>query len=317
MGYVTFTVNLKEGEKTAMARHDKIYKDIDKIPTGKAGESKIPGFLVLEGGGWKGLYTLGVLDAMMEEDINIDHVIGVSAGALSALGYLSGEIGWGARIDLRYRHDKNYVGLGALKKDHGITGFTYLYKNILKKMPLDEKRLMDPDRKLFISTTKLVTGETIYFEKGKCDLYRAVQASATVPYVSAPVEIDGELYLDGGCGEKIPYEFALNYGEKKIVVVKTRELSYRRKPGTSKLAYKVYCKYPAFIESLEKANEIFNETTERLIRDAADGKIFLMAPSEPVKVKRFDGDMEKLGELYWLGYKDMKARIPELKAYLK
>ena len=116
----------------------KIYRHIADLPSGTASDTLTEGCLVLEGGGWKGLYTVGVLDCMMKNDINFSSVVGVSAGALSAIGYVSGQIGWGARIDLTYRHDKNYCGIGAFKRDKGITGFSYLFDDILKELPLDE-----------------------------------------------------------------------------------------------------------------------------------------------------------------------------------
>ncbi len=295
----------------------KIYRNIDKLPSGSAGNTLTKGNLVLEGGGWKGLYTLGVLDCMMENSVNLTTVTGVSAGALSAIGYVSGQIGWGARIDLTYRHDKNYCGIGAMKRDGGITGFSYLFNDILQKLPLDEKRLYAPDRQLAVTATNLLTGKVEYFEKGKCDLFRAVQASATVPFVSKPVMMDGVPYLDGGCAEKIPLSWqGLRNGEK-TVVVRTRELSYRRKPGASKLTKIMYRKYPNFIRSFEKVNGEFNRTVELLEKQAANGEIFLVAPSKPVEVTRFDGDMDKLGDLYWLGRNDMAARMDELKRFLK
>lgn len=295
----------------------KIYHDIDKLPSGRAGDLLTKGCLVLEGGGWKGLYTLGVLDCMMQNNLNFTSVTGVSAGALSAVGYVAGQIGWAARIDLTYRHDKKYCGIGALRRDKGITGFSYLYGDILDKLPLDEERLMNPSRKLAVSATNVLNGEITYFEKGSCDLLRAVQASATVPYVSKPVIIDGVPYLDGGCAEKIPMTWANAAGEKKVIVVRTRELSYRRKPGTSRLTKLMYRKYPEFINSLENVNERFNETVEELERRSENGEIFLIAPSEPVTVTRFDGDMDKLGNLYWLGYNDMKSRLSKLREYLE
>lgn len=295
----------------------KKYDKLDKLPSGQAGNTITQGTLVLEGGGWKGLYTLGVLDAMMENDYNFSSVVGVSAGALSAMGYIAGQIGWGARIDLTYRHDKNYCGTGALRRDHGITGFSYLYDQILKDLPINEERLEDPKRRLVVTATNLETGKVDYFEKGNCDIYRAVQASASVPYISAPVMIDGVPYLDGGCAEKIPYAWAKQSGEEKVVVIRTRDLHFRRKTGDSRLARTIYRKYPAFVKSLNEANENFNQTADELEADAVKGKIFLIAPSEPVSVKRFEGDMDKLGDLYWLGYHDMYERLGELKSYLQ
>ena len=227
----------------------KTYKDIDKIPSGCASELLTPGALVLEGGGWKGLYTAGVLDAMMEEHVNLSSVVGVSAGALCSLCYVAGQIGWSARINLSYRHDTNYCGMGAFRRDHGITGFSYLFDTILKVMPLDEKRLFSPNRRLAVSATNLQTGKVVYFEKGHCDLYRAIQASASVPYISEPVLIDGVPYLDGGCAEMIPYPWAEQCGEKKIVVVRTRDAAFRRKSGAPSLAEKAYRNYPEFVRS--------------------------------------------------------------------
>ena len=294
----------------------KIYKDLDSLPSGRASDEITGGCLVLEGGGWKGLYTLGVLDALMEHGVNFSSVVGVSAGALSAIGYVTGQIGWGARIDLRYRHDRNYCGLGAFRRDHGITGFSYLFDDLLKRHPLDEARLRDPARRLAVSAANLLTGKADYFEKENREFFRAVQASASVPYVSRPVMIGGVPYLDGGCAEKIPLGWAASAGEKKTVVVRTRELTYRRKPGAPGIARLFYRKYPAFLKALASANEDFNRTVETLEKKAAAGQVFLMAPSQPVTVKRFDGDMEKLGALYWLGHRDMERRLDSLKEYL-
>ena len=127
---------------------------------------------------------------------------------------------------------------------------------------------------------------------------------------------EGNLILDGGCAEKIPLSWqGLNNG-KKSVVVRTRELSYRRKPGASKLTKVIYRKYPDFIRSFEKVNGDFNKTVDLLEKQAENVEIFLIAPSKPVEVTRFDGDMDKLGDLYWLGWNDMSARVDELKGYL-
>ena len=294
----------------------KIYEHMDLIPSGVASDEITRGCLVLEGGGWKGLYTLGVLDYLMQRGVNLSSVVGVSAGALSALGYVAGQIGWGAHIDLRYRHDKNYCGVGAFRRDHGITGFSYLFDHLMREYPLNMARLNDPVRRLAVSATNLLTGKVEYFERGHCDIFRAVQASASVPYVTRPVMIDGVPYLDGGCAEKIPFRWSETCGEEKVVVVRTRELSFRRKPGAPGIAARIYRKYPAFVQALAQANEDFNRTVDLLEKKAASGEVFLIAPSEPVTVKRFDGDMEKLGHLYWLGYRDMERQFGSLMQYL-
>ncbi|MCR5686860.1 MAG: patatin family protein [Lachnospiraceae bacterium] len=294
----------------------KIYSGIDDIPSGSAGSDLAEGCIVLEGGGWRGLYTLGVLDALMVNDVNIRNAVGISAGALSAIGYIAGEIGWGARIDLKYRHDSDYVGVGAMRRDHGVTGFSHLFTELIDREPFDRKRLNDPSRRLAVGVTNMLTGKTEYMEKGSCNLSAAIRASATVPYVSRPVVIDGIPYLDGGCSTKIPYDWAVSEGFEKIVVVKTREWEYRRRENGGRLANRMYRKYPEFVDAMNAAEADFNRMTDELAKLHGEGKIYAIAPSEPVNVSRFEGDMEKLGALYWLGYNDAKAQIGGIKDYL-
>ncbi|MBP5385184.1 MAG: patatin family protein [Lachnospiraceae bacterium] len=294
----------------------KVYSDLDKLPQGRADDTITEGCLVLEGGAWKGLYTLGVLDALMEDGINFRKTVGISAGALSGVGYVAGQIGWSARIDLTYRHDPNYCGFKAFGRDHGITGFSYLFHEILKEHPLDKERLKKTERRLAVGATNMLTGGIEYFEKVNCSFCRALRASATVPYVSRPVVIGGIPYLDGGCSVNIPYDWAVKQGDQKVMVVKTRERTYRTEPGELKTARRLYKNYPNLVRSMEQAEVDFNTVTEELLSAEERGDVFLMAPSEEVKVTRFEGDMEKLGALYWLGYYDMKERVSELRAYL-
>ena len=295
----------------------KIYSGADNLPSGRAGDQITEGCLCLEGGAWRGLYTLGVLDALMVNDINFRTTVGISAGALSGIGYVAGQIGWGARVDLLYRHDPRYCGRRALLIERGITGFKYLFNRITADLPLDRKRLKRTPRRLYVGATNLRSGQIEYFEKGSCNILLAASASASVPYLSKPVQINGELYLDGGCAEKIPYPFAKQSGEKKIVVVKTREREYRRKETKHRTAHAMYRKYPEFVKAIDNANAKFNAMMEELEKEEKAGNIFLIAPSEKVLVSRFEGDMEKLGELYWLGYHDLEENLPALRAYLE
>lgn len=292
-----------------------VYSGIDELPTGRAGDMLYDGIILLEGGAWRGLYTLGVLDAMMKNDVNIRDAAGISAGALSSLGYISGQIGWSARIDLKYRHDRRYVGIGAMKKDHGVTGFSFLFDEVLKEMPIDLKRLNDPSRRLVVGVTNMTNGQTEFMEKGKCNLAAAVRASATVPYVSRPVVIDGVPYLDGGCSTKIPYHWALEEGYKKIVVVKTRDWEYRN-TSTGSFLNRMYSKYPEFVESIVRSDNEYNDLTDELKKAHEEGNAYVIAPSEPITISNFEGDMEKLGGLYWLGYHDGEAHLEGLRTYL-
>lgn len=298
-----------------------VYSRLDQIPRGQADDQITPGALVLEGGAFRGLYTQGVLDALMEAGINFQTTVGISSGALSALSYVSGEIGWSARLNLSLRHDSNYIGFHAMRRDHGITGFSYIFEDQLKNHPIDLDRLNDPRRRLLVGATDMNTGLVHFFEKGHCkDFFLAARASATVPYVSRPVVIDQTPYLDGGMVCNIPYQWAIDGGYRKIIVVKTRDRSYRKPTGGAarqqRINYLYYHNYPKLLEQIACSGEKYNALLDQIEGDETDGKIFVFAPKDPVRINRFESDMEKLGQLYWEGYREAREAIPALREYL-
>ena len=291
---------------------------MNTIPKGQASGRLIDGCLALEGGAFRGLYTQGFLDALMIQDINLSCVIGISAGALSGVNYVSGQIGRSGRINLTYRHDSRYVGLKALLHSHSPLDISFLIeeRGIIKEK-LDEERFYRPQQRFIAVTTNELTGETVYFEKGKCtDILKAVQASATMPIISPPVMIDGVPHFDGGCSCNFPYQWAMEQGYRKILVIRTRELSYRKEVKESKLSLRMYQKYPAFARKLADRDSIYNQDCDDVERLHNEGRLLLLAPSKPVTVTRLEKDMEKLGDLYWLGYQDCMDHLEEIRSYL-
>lgn len=308
---------LEEGLKVS----SKIFSGLENLPEGRASDRVVPGCLVLEGGAFRGLYTQGVLDALMEAGINLQTVIGVSAGAMSGMCYVSGQIGRGARINLRYRHDDRYVGLRAFRRNRGLIGFDFVFFGMDDAYPFDEERFRDPNRRFLAAVTSCETGETLYFDRDSCgDIYQAVRASASMPFVSRPVEVDGIPCLDGGCGDdKIPVRWAMDQGFDKIVVVRTRERGYRIEADSGRsaaVARRFYRKRPLFAEKLAANNTAYNALVEEIEGLEEEGRIFVIAPSAPPEVGRVESDMEKLGALYYMGYHDARTCLPSLKAYL-
>lgn len=295
-----------------------VYEKVDELPQGQADLRYLQhGCMVLEGGAWRGIYTQGVLDALMENDINLDCTIGVSAGAMSGLAYVSGQIGFSGRMNLTYRNDQNYCGIGALKKDHGITGFTYAFTELFDKGGFARQDFLNSPRRFVAVATDIETGKPVFFEKGKCpDIFKAVQASATVPYVSEPVEMEGRKYLDGGLGVKVPYEWALKEGYEKIVVIRTRDRDYRKPVKKPSGINHMYRKEPQAMEDLIEEAPRYNISLDRLDMLEKKKRLYVIAPSKPITIRRFEDDMNKLGDLYWQGYEDGKNEIRGLKAYL-
>ena len=300
-----------------MHNTNKVYSKIDTIPKGSPVGGIVPGCAVLEGGAFRGVYGEGVLDAFMLSGINLQTTIGVSAGAMNGLNYVSGNIGRSARVNLGYRHDQRYVGVRAIHKNHGLIGFDFAFKTYDQIEPLNRERFNDPARRYIAAVTDCASGKQVFFENGKCgDIFRAIQASASMPYVSAMVKVDGGLYLDGGCSKKVPYEWALNEGFEKIVVVRTRPLSFRKSNEVDKKALHVYHRHPEFAKALSNSSIEYNRECDEMESLAREGRIFMISPSEVFDVDRLEGDMEKLGELYWLGYNDALKQMDALKEYL-
>ena len=294
----------------------RIYGRIDEIAEGHASDRLIHGCLVLEGGAFRGLYTQGFLDALMENDLNLDCVIGVSAGALGGMNYVSGQIGRSARINLRYRHDSRYVGAKAILRSHSLLDIGFLTEDRGVLEPFDEESFYDKRRRFIAVATNCKTGRATYFEKGKCsDIKAAVRASATMPYISPMVNIDGEPFLDGGCTCKIAYRWALHQKYEKIVVIRTREAEFRKPQKVSRSALRVYRKYPAFAVKLARSNMAYNHQCDEIEELHREGRLLRIAPSKHVTVGRVEGNMEKLGDLYWNGYYDGYAKADEIRAY--
>lgn len=299
---------------------EKVYSGIDNILSGTAPDTVTEGCMVLEGGAFRAVYAEGVLDFLMLSGINMRCTVGVSAGAINGVNYVSGQIGRSARTNLRYRHNSEYVGLGALKNNDGIIGFDFMYNELPKTDPFDSERFFNPARRLVAVCANCETGKEEYFDKDTCsDIFEAVKASASLPFVSKMVEIDGKPYLDGGCACKIPYKWALENGFEKIIVIKTREDSFRKpEPGKKfrKLCRATYHYYPEFAEALASSDAAYNEQCDEIEALRKEGRLFVISPSQPVEVSRLESDMEKLGDLYFLGVEDAKRILPELLDYL-
>lgn len=298
---------------------EKIFSGWEELPTGQAPNTLHQGCIVLEGGAFRGVYGEGVLDILMKAGINLACTIGCSAGAMNGLNYVSGQIGRAARMNLRYRHDSRYVGLEAFRHNRGVIGFDFVFGEIEGIEPLNETRFYQSQRRFVAVAANCRTGEAEYFEKGQGNILKAVQASASMPFVSKPVEINGDPFLDGGCCDKIPYQWAIDQGYEKIVVVRTREESYRKKihsERTKQVMGLAYRHYPKFVTALEAMNENYNQQCAEISELEKAGRLFVISPTAPVQISRLEKDMEKLGALYYEGQKDAKEKLTALEKYL-
>lgn len=278
--------------------------------------------LVLEGGALRGMYTSGVLDTFLKNNMEFECVAGVSAGALNAMSYISKQPGRSAKINLEYCDDPRYIGRKAFIKNKGIIGYDYLFGDISEnKVPFDYKSFENTNQRFIIVTTNCEKAETEYLEKSNCnDLFKAAQASSSMPLASAMVEINNNHYLDGAVITSIPVKWALEQGYEKVVVVLTRDKAYRKPMLSNKMKklYKLaYHKYPKLIEKLNTMPERYNKLQEELIDLEKEGKIFIIRPEKEVTVSRLEKDKRKLENLYKEGIAEAEKKLDTLKEYLE
>ena len=275
--------------------------------------------LVLEGGAMRSLYTSGVLDVFMNNNIDIDCTVGVSAGALVGSNYVSNQKGRTANININYCKDSKYIGVGAIKNNKGLIGFDYLFGEIAKDNPFDEKEFFSTKKRFVTGVTNCITGKTEYFDKDLKNTYKLLQASSSMPLVSKIVEINGKPYLDGAIDCNVPIDWALDQGYEKIVVVLTRNKEYRKQPLSNKMKKMynlVYKKYPNLLKTMYDRPNKYNETYDEIEKLERENRIFVFRPNKNEDISRLERDQDKLRDLYEEGIDEAEKQLENLKKYL-
>lgn len=278
--------------------------------------------LLLEGGSLRGLYTAGALDTLMEEDLYFPAVAGVSAGALNAVNYVAHEPGRSASINLRYRNDPRYFGPMAAFNGGSLFGLNFMLRDIPQVVPFDTETFYHGGQRMVAVATCLQTGKAAYFEKGKTDFdfLEAVRASASLPLVSVPVHIGKFSYLDGGCSCPIPLEWAQTEGFAKIVIITTRHKGFRKTmPGQRmiNLYDDFYGDKTLFLATLLTQEVRYNALMDQIDALEAAGQLFVLRPSQPIEIGRFEKNTERLLDLYNRGRREMRDQLDALRAYLE
>ncbi|HJA26214.1 MAG TPA: patatin family protein [Candidatus Fournierella merdigallinarum] len=274
--------------------------------------------LVLEGGAMRGMFTAGVLDVFLAAGVKADEVVGVSAGALFGVNYLSGQAGRAVRYNKRFNGDRNYMGLRPLLKEGNLFSTSYAYDLVPRRLdPFDDEAFQKSGVPFFAVVTDVDTGEARYMQvKSVFDQMDVLRASGSMPFVSRPVELGGRRYLDGGVSDSIPYEWMAARGCDKLIVVLTREAAYRKTPMNPAMVRLLGVKYPALARRLAARHADYNRALEKLERWQKEGRAFVIRPSAKTPIGRIETDPDKLQQVYDLGRADGKACLPALRAYL-
>ena len=276
--------------------------------------------LVLEGGGMRGLYTVGVLDLFLDQNIQMDYVIGVSAGACHGISYVSNQRGRSYEINTRYLDDPRYLSFKNFIKTRSIFGMDFIFDKIPNELNVFDYDSFLSSRCEFVTgVTDVQTGKPVYFGKEELNYDATVlKASSSIPIFSPIVEYKGGHYLDGGTSDPIPVRKAIEDGCEQVIVVLTRDRNYIKSPESFRLVYKrVFRKYPEMVRLLDERQNIYNDTLQYLRTLEKEGRAIVIAPTKPINISRFEKNIESLEELYKMGMNDAKNVLPEIQKVMQ
>ncbi|SFW30448.1 Predicted phospholipase, patatin/cPLA2 family [Prevotellaceae bacterium HUN156] len=261
--------------------------------------------LVLEGGGMRGVFTSGVLDALMKHEVYFPYVVAVSAGACNGLSYMSRQprrARW-SNIDMLKKYD--YISLRSLIQNGSIFDPEILYQRFQEEfVPFDYKTYEKNPAVFEMVTTNCKTGRAMYLSEkhNHRRLTQIAKASSSLPFVAQITKVDGIPMLDGGIVDSIPIVRSIDTGHHENVVVLTRNRGYRSSEMDFKMPRFVYHEYPRLRVALSRRTEEYNKQLDLIERMEDWGEIIVIRPEKPLEVGRICQDVEKLERLYEEGF---------------
>lgn len=276
--------------------------------------------IVLEGGALRTIFSSGVCDALLEADLLPDYVIGVSAGIAYGVSYVSRQKGRNLEIVTKYANDKRYMGLRNLlvPSNRCYFGLRFTYETIPNELvPFDYDTFAAFPGEVEAVVSNLKSGQAEYLPvPRRDDKFLILQATCAMPVLFPIFWMNGMPYLDGGSADGIPYRRAFEMGCDRVVVVLTRERSYRRGPEKfQRLINLRYSRYPNFCETMRTRAERYNACREELFQLEKEGKVLLIAPKSTEGFSRVERDLDKIQVLWKDGYDQGVAHSEEIRTF--
>jgi len=263
--------------------------------------------LVLEGGGMRGVFTSGVLDAFMKYELYFPYVAAVSAGACNGLSYMSRQPRRARYSNIDMLRKYGYISLKHLIERGSIFDPNVLYERFPAEIvPFDYKTYAENPAIYEMVTTNCLTGLAEYLsEKHDARRLTAIaKASSSLPYVAQITKVDGIPMLDGGIVDSIPVLRATSQGHPFNVVVMTRNKGYRSSEPDMKIPPIIYKEFPRLRVALSHRVEVYNEQLETVECMERWGEILIIRPQRKMEVGRTCSDIEKLERLYEEGFRE-------------
>jgi len=275
--------------------------------------------LILEGGAMRGMFTAGVIDVMMEQGIEYDGLVGVSAGAVFGCNYKSKQIGRVIRYNKRFCKDPRYCSIRSLFRTGDLYGADFCYRELPESLDVfDNETFNNNPLQFYAVCTNVKTGEPVYYEcKDGVECLQWLRGSASMPMASRVVEVGEYQLLDGGISDPIPLRFFEGKGYDKNVVVLTQPAGYEKKKERILPLMKIVMKrYPKILALMEQRHVEYNKCLAELCRKEKEETVFVIRPPHKLQVGRIEHNPDKLQQAYDTGRETMLGKIEELKEYL-
>lgn len=277
--------------------------------------------LVLEGGGMRGLFTEGFLNVLMEHGLVFDGMIGVSAGALFGCGYKSHQPQRGLKCNIRFIGDKEYMSFRSLLKTRNISSPEYAYHTVPTELePIDTETFEKDIMEFYVVCTDIEKGIPVYKKITKCDYegLEWIRATASMPLVSTPIELDGKKLLDGGMTDSVPLRYFQSIGYEKNIVILTQPHGYRKKASLLNNIFRLTNrKYPKIAEVMINRHNMYNSEMEYIESEAKKGNTFVVYPDETLNIGRIEQNAEKMRHVYELGRQKAEQLLPQIIKFLE
>ncbi len=275
----------------------------------------------MEGGAMRGLFTCGVIDVLMENDITFDGGAGISAGAVFGCNFKSRQHGRPLRYNLNYCKDPRYGSFISVLKTGDLFDADFCYREVPEVLdPFDAKAFGENPMEFYVGATNIESGICEYHlcSDGLKEDTLWMRASASMPLVSKPVKINGHYYLDGGVVDSIPYHYMKTLGyDRNLVVLTQPEGFVKKKANAATLIKVVMRKYPELGKAMEVRHERYNEQLKEVEEDEKKGFALIIRPPESLKIGRTEKDRRELERVYQIGRKVSEERLEDIRSFLK
>lgn len=274
--------------------------------------------LVLEGGGLRGVFSAGVIDCFLDHDIRFDYVIGVSAGACNAMAILGKQKRYFWSIINTVSGRNSFYGVSQMVDSHRFVNLDKIFYEYTEQFHFDFDTLMNNPAEWEMVVSNIETGKAEYMTTKDLDRLRVIgKASCSLPIITDPVNIDGQLYLDGGICDSIPIEHVLEKGFDRIVVVLTRKkgnYSHTNEP-TKAIIRRIYSAYPNLIKAMYDRGDLYRNEVAMCEQLEQEGKVILIRPTMK-EIGRLESDENEISLSYFHGYTKAKENIETIKKWV-